>query len=188
LITVEIHPDDIDSVLWDELVSHAPNDIHSIYQTYEWAQVMKEIYSISPVFFLVYKNSKIIGGQLFFRKPAFFFLRAYESHGGPLVIDENNFETVETAVLENYQKIQNLSLYILTRPKIVGNSDTKYLENGFQKSDFFTFLLNLNRSEKDLWDSFRRDIRRSVRKAEKNGLKFELNVKRGIRSKKTRFL
>jgi lipid II:glycine glycyltransferase (peptidoglycan interpeptide bridge formation enzyme) len=172
LITVDIHTNEIDPSLWNELVSCAPNDIHSIYQTYEWAQLMKEIYSVSPVFLLVYKNSKVIGGQLFFRKPILFFLRSYESQGGPLVIDENDFDTVETAVLKNYKKIRNLSLYTLTRPKLSDNSDTKYLEHGFTKSDFFTFLLNLNKSEKDLWDSFRRDIRRSVRKAEKNGLKF----------------
>jgi lipid II:glycine glycyltransferase (peptidoglycan interpeptide bridge formation enzyme) len=171
LITVEIHPDNIDSAVWNELVSHATNDIHLIYQTYEWAQVMKEIYSISPVFFLVYKNSKIIGGQLFFRKPTFFFLRSYESQGGPLVIDENNFETVETAVLENYKKIQNLSLYILTRPKMSDKSDSKYLEHGFRKSNFYTFLLNLNKNEKDLWGSFSRNIRRDIRKAEKSALK-----------------
>ena len=170
MITVEIHPDDIDPALWNELISHSPNDIHSVYQTYEWAQLMKEIYSVSPVFFLVYKNSKIIGGQLFFRKPILVFLTSYESQGGPLVINETDFETVETAVLENYQKIQNLSLYILTRPKISDNSDTKYREHGFRKSNFYTFLLDLNKSEKDLWDSFRKRIRRSVRKAEKSGL------------------
>lgn len=172
MITVDIHTNDINPSLWNGLVSHALEDIHSIYQTYEWAHLMKEIYSISPVFLLVYKNSKIIGGQLFFRKPVFFFLRSYESQGGPLVIDKSNFETVETAVLENYQKIQNLSLYILTRPKMSDNSDTKYLEHGFRKSNFYTFLLNLNKNEKDLWDSFSRNIRRGIRNAEKSGLKF----------------
>jgi len=172
LITVDIHPNDIDPSLWNELVSHTPNDIHSIYQTYEWAKLMKETCSLTPVFLLVYKNFNIIGGQLFFRKPIFFFLRSYESQGGPLVIDEDNFETVETVVIENYQKIWNLSLYLLTRPKISDNSDTKYLEKGFQKSKFYTFLLNLNTNEKELWDSFHKHIRNSVRKAEKSGLKF----------------
>lgn len=171
MITVAIHPDHIDPSLWNELVLRTPTDIHSFYQTYEWAQLMKEIYSLSPVFLLVYKNSKIIGGQLFFKKQIFFCLRSFESQGGPLVIDENNFETVETAVLENYKKIRSLSLYLLTRPKMFNNSGTKYLEYGFRKSNFYTFLLNLNKNEKDLWDSFHKHIRNSVRKAEKTGLK-----------------
>ena len=102
--------------------------------------LMKEVYSVSPVFLLVYENSRIIGGQLFFDKSIFFFLRSYESQGGPLVINEKDFEAVEAAILENYQKIRRLNFYILTRPKLSGNSNLRYHEAGFLKSDFFTFL------------------------------------------------
>ena len=89
-----------------------------------------------------------------------------------MVIDDNNFETVEMEILENYQKIRNLNLYLLTRPKISDNSNSKYLEKDFRKSNFYTFLLNLNKNEQELWDSFHKHIRNSVRKAEKSGLKF----------------
>lgn len=172
MINIVIHKNEIDPLLWSELVSYSPQDIHSIYQTYEWAHLMNESYSFIPIFLLVYEDSKIIGGQLFFEKPIFSLFKAFESQGGPLVIDQDNFETVETAIIENYGKIRDLSLYILTRPKISTNSSIRYLEKGFRKSIFYTFLLNLNKNENELWESFHKHIRNSVRKAEKSKLKF----------------
>ena len=162
-MNVDIYEDNIDPLLWDEVLSQS--DIYDIYQTFEWQKLMKNCYNIFPTFLIFSNSDDIIGGQLFFRKKILNFIPSYEALGGPLCKLED-IKPIQKMVINNLLK-EKKSFYVLMRPKIVENAQ-HFLNLGFRKSDFYTFILNIAKDEKNIWKNMNKKARTGIRKAEKS--------------------
>ncbi len=158
----------IDKSLWNELIYKSTPDIHNIYQTYEWASIIEACYNQSARFAVFQDEHRPQGGHLYFRKPVFGKFNAYESFGGPLC---NNGQP---CIIENYTIKQILSeatpIYILMRPLIHSENDFEFVNHGFVKTPFYTFILDTSQEEGYIWNSLRKNARNGVRKAEKSGI------------------
>lgn len=168
-ITLSI--DNTDLAIWNELLNNTISDIHDIYQTGEWASIMKECYNVVPHYIIIRENEKICGGQLYFKKRICGVFNALEASGGPLILAGYDHNHVESMILDHIRSTNYNPVYILLRPNIFSDSENNYTLRRFDKNYFYTILLYLNRSEECLWKSIHKHARNGVRKAEKSGIK-----------------
>ena len=169
MITMQVY--DIDTVnraAWDDLLGRSVS--RDIYQTCEWAGLMKDLYACQPGFMMLYDGETPVAGQLFFRKRVFGIYRAYEAMGGPLYA-EGYGEEIITRLIAYFRGLREKPvLYRVIRPQCPHDFAGLFAGDKFIVNPFQTFLVNLERPAEEIWASFIQNARWGVRKAEKSGV------------------
>lgn len=167
---IEVFREDVNPEKWDCLLSRCAHDVHNIYQTREWAGLMKRSHGMTPFFVVLSQDNRLYGGHVYFKKKILKTFTSIESSGGPLCIDDSYWRCSEEAILEQLLTDTDRPLYILTRPRMLPGSSSQYADHGFQRSKFYTILLSLAPQKDRLWAGLSQNARRGVRKAEKLGI------------------
>ena len=162
---------DIDTVSRDEWIDLLRRSvIKDIFQTYEWAKLMKDLYSYEPKFLMMTDSGIVVAGVLFFKRRVFGFLNAYEALGGPLYINGYG-EGIISSLISCFSGLKRkLIAYKVIRPQCPHNFEKQFIESNFIANPFQTFLVDLNRPIDEIWASFIQNARWGVRKAQKSGV------------------
>lgn len=169
MMTTEVYDiDTVNKAVWDDLLGRSV--IKDIYQTYEWASLMKELYAYQPKFMILSREEKAVAGQLFFKKRVFNFFNAYEALGGPLYVDGFGEEIASSSIAYFRGLKEKPILYKVIRPQCPHDFEKLFSESKFIVNPFQTFLVNLERPIDEIWTSFIQNARWGVRKAEKSGV------------------
>lgn len=92
--------------------------------------------------------------------------------GGPIWIDNEVGKKAAISLIREYNKIiKNNVLFTKIYPLYHDNVSELLQQCEYKHEEFLNYLINLNRSEKDIFDSMDKKRRYGVRKAEKNKLK-----------------
>jgi len=166
--TLSYNLDEVDERTWNKLLSTCIPDIHNVYQTTEWATLLKRVYGCEPNFFLVCNGSNPMAGHLCFKKKVAGFLSAWESIGGPLSNGSLLYETLRD---ECNLRLHDgrLLMYTRLRPVPFPNGDDLFANKGYVKHPLFTYILRLDRPTEVLWDGLAKNARRGVKKAVLSG-------------------
>jgi FemAB-related protein (PEP-CTERM system-associated) len=147
-----------------------PENFANFYQSTNWMRTIKESYKFTPFYMTLFDNEKILNAiPFFFIKSIFlgkkFVSMPYGDYGGFLFSDINADWIIKE--LENLARKNNVD-YVEIR-----ELDLKLEKNlkSFEKKTYVNFTLNLNKSLEDIWASFDKKVRNSIRKAEKNNVK-----------------
>lgn len=163
---------------WSQFVAHHPQG--TIFQTPEMYAVYEQTKHQEPIVVYAKRDGKIKGmllaviqwngGEL--AKP----LTARSIIiGGPLV--ENNDEEVMRELMEEYQRrLPGYVVYSEIRPVYdicngEGLSVIGY--RGWRRKGHYNLILNVEKSEEELWNGMHKERRRNVGQAEKAALRFE---------------
>jgi len=168
----------IDQGKWDVFVyNHVSGNI---FQT----PFMYRVYTISkkfePVALAVIDGNKDIQGILlavvlkYYEGPVGNFTARSIIHGGPLV--KNNDPIVLNLLLGQYvQIIKKRAIYSQFRNFWDwGSSKQKFFDNGFTYQDHLNILVDLTKSEEQLWDEMNPKGRNKVRRSVKKGSYFKI--------------
>jgi len=164
--------EDVDPVLWNNILSKNI-DIHNIFQRYEWALLMKECYGYVPFFAFISDGDVLRGGLLYFKKPVMKIFCAYETCGGPLYVNSNQFLSIKSETIKHLACLSGHPLYVSIRSRANDTDETYYIKHSFLKSIFYTIIIDTTRNENVLWDSFNKNARNSIRKAQKNDVEIK---------------
>lgn len=169
MMTTEVYDiDTVDKLAWGDLLERSV--IKDVYQTYEWASLMKELYAWEPQFLVLSHNGKAVASQLFFRKKVFGVFNACEALGGPLYTGGFGEEVI-SSLIEFLRGLKTSPmLYRVIRPQCPHDFELLFKKARFIVNPFQTFLLNLDRPAHEIWKSFIQNARWGVRKAEKLGV------------------
>lgn len=165
--------DELDIQEWNDLLSKS--EVCDAFQTYEWAQVVRNSMNVEPLFLLVQDKEETIGGVMFFKKKMFGISDCYEIRGGPLCVAGN-----EAVVMENIIKVFNKkkarSIYLLCVPFPLINCSFRaaFKAAGYHPFPFSTIVIDLRRSLENIWGTLDKRARRRVRKAKRLGV--EVNI------------
>ncbi len=130
------------------------------------------------------KNEEVIGCFVYytFKKSTFKFVITppYAPHidlfyvnPAESVVGRNTFDKEISEALALYFK--GLSYDYLNINLPLNTVDTQpFIWNGFQSRNRFTYLIDLSLSEEQLWNNLSSEKRKSIKKAEKDGLQIEL--------------
>lgn len=152
------------------------------YSTFFQTGYMLDIYSDIPdcetISLAAVKGNEIFAtlvGVKFIEKGG--ILRHFSTHstirGGPIWVDSEIGRKAAMSLIQEYNKItKNNTLFNKIYPMYDNNLPELLQPYGYEQDGFLNFLIDLNRSEEDIWNSIGKK-RRHVRKAKKNNLKIK---------------
>ncbi len=152
----------------------------NIHQTGHIAEVHKRTKNCESLSLLVVdKNNNIIGSLLainFSVKSG--ILKSYSTHttirGGPIVEDSNEGANICKYLLKEYKKNRKRTLYTRIYPVKQNNSVNKALEiNNYNYEGYLNFLINLDRSQNEIWADIHKGRRKNINRAQK---RFSLQI------------
>jgi len=150
------------------------------YSTFFQTGYMLDIYSGVPgcetISLAAVKDEEILAtlvGVKFVEKSG--ILRHFSTHstirGGPIWVDSEIGRKAAMSLIHEYNEITKKdTLFNKIYPMYDNNLPELLQPYGYEKESFINYLIDLDRSEEDLWNSIGKK-RRHVRKAEKNNLK-----------------
>jgi len=127
-------------------------------------------------------NDEIIAslvGVKFIEKGGIF--KHFSSHstirGGPIWVDNEIGIKAANSLIQRYDEItKNGSIYNRIYPFHENDYSNVLQHCGYQREEDLNFLIDLNRSKEDIWNSIRKKRRYGIRKAQQNNIKIkELN-------------
>ncbi len=144
----------------------------SVYQSLEWMKA-KKLSGENPMMKTV-GDKEITAGLLVFEKnkkiPFFGTKKVLFSEGNPLILKKGS----EKELFSKLKKDSKKYFYFLISPTITTYSEETFNKNHFKKTSNFTMLVDLSKTEGDLWKQLeKKSIRRGVNYAKKNGLEFQ---------------
>jgi lipid II:glycine glycyltransferase (peptidoglycan interpeptide bridge formation enzyme) len=171
--------DSIDIKQWSEFVHNHPYG--NIFQTPEMRDVYERTKHYEPISLAVVDDTgeilvlvqavviRELGGVL-----GSFSARSV-IHGGPLFVDGEKSEDVVVSLMKHYDKIVHKKvLYTEIRMlSDIPNFDLYISQNGYISEEHFNASIGLNKSVDDIWNQIKRDKKRGIKKAEKNGITVE---------------
>ena len=163
------HIDSLDIQQWNELLMKS--EICDAFQTYEWAQVLRNSLGVEPYFLMVYDDGDLVGGVMYFKKKALGMLGSYEVRGGPLCSDANKLRVMKS-ILRVLGERRKKAAYMLFVPYPLTNLCFAQLfkGEGYHPIVFRTLIVDLNRPLDDIWTALDKYARRGVRRAKKLGV------------------
>lgn len=160
---------DVDS--WKRLQDNSSTC--DIFQTLEWAEMLKNVSEGGPHFLVLLHNSEPIGGCLLsFPKIPLSPFKVIEIRGGPLCI--SGYENAAIESLADYlerNKKNVIYKYAQPSPQLNSKAGKLFVKKGFKTSRNYTFLTDLTRTENELWSKLNKRARWGVRKAKRSGVK-----------------
>ena len=168
----------IDKEDWGEFVYHHPYG--NIFQTPEMYRVYQNTKNYEPVFLAVVNNTGEILCTLLsvIQKEYSGVLGNFTTrsiiHGGPLIKDDD--PDVLGFLLKEYNKsIKKKAIYSQFRNfRDWGDSKKIFIKNGFEYEDHLNILIDLTKSEEQLWKEVHSKRRNEVRRATKEGAYFSI--------------
>lgn len=166
--------------IWNEFVYNHPKG--NIFQTPEMYGVYERTKNYEPIFLAVIDESENIKAMLLAYVIREFkgFLGQFSTRsiiqGGPLYVEDENGITAVKILMEGYDKIaRKKALYT----EIRNMWDISFISNGLNDMDYvyvdlLNFLVNLNRSEKELWTNLSKKRRNNIRRTHKNSITVEV--------------
>jgi FemAB-related protein (PEP-CTERM system-associated) len=156
-----------------------PEDFTNFYQSINWIRTIEESYKFTPFFMALFDNEKILNAiPLFLIKSSFFGKKLvsmpYGDYGGFLSDNKVYWITKE---LENLARKNDVDYLEIREPNLKVEKSLKSFE---KKLTYLNFVINLNRSLEDIWKSFDKKVRNSIRKAEKNNVKVIEGAKKDL--------
>jgi len=141
------------------------------FQTYEWAQVLKNSMDVHPYFLMLYDKRDPVGGVMYFRKKILGIVDCYEFRGGPLFTNANKLQVMKE-IVKAFKEKRKKSAYVLFFPNPLINISLRSMFEscGYRPIVFRTLLVNLNKSLDEIWKALDKDARRGVRKAQQLGV------------------
>lgn len=168
----------MDQNKWSEFVYNHPQG--NIFQIPEMFNVYTKTKKYEPVFLAVVNGKGEIAGILLavIQKEYSGVLGDFTArsiiHGGPLIKDDD--PDVLDFVLKEYNKIiKKKAIYSQFRNFWDwGNSKECFIKNGFEYEDHLTILIDLRKTEEQLWKEVYSKRRNEVRRATKEGAYFSI--------------
>ena len=173
----------IDKNKWSEFVYNHPQG--NIFQTPEMFDVYKNTNNYEPVFLAVVNNKDEISGTLLavIQKEYSGVLGNFSArsiiHGGPIIKDDD--PAVLDIVIKEYDKIiKKKAIYSQFRNfRDWGDSKEIFETNGFEYEEHLNILIDLTKSEEQLWKDVYTKRRNEVRRAQKEGSHFSIEHTEG---------
>ena len=143
----------------------------SIYHTLDWRSIIQKTYSYQP-FYIIAKDGEEIKGVL----PLFEVKSVI--HGKRLVsIPFSHWVSILYQDLNILYQMVDFAMYLTRKRKcsyleIKHGSELPAIIVLVHREHYFRSILNLSGSIDDIWDKFKRDVRKSIRKAKRSPLKF----------------
>ena len=146
-------------------------DFSNFYQSINWIKAIKESYGLQPFIIALIKEKKILNAIPFFLIKSNFFGKKlvsmpYGDYGGFLFSDVKIDWLLEN--LEDVARDNDVDYVEIREPDA---KLEKSLESFETKLIYYNFTLNLDMSMDEIWKSFDKKVRNSIRKAEKNHVK-----------------
>ena len=157
---------------WDAYVLEHPNS--TFFHQIGWKRVVEKTYKHKPIYLIAREEGEVKGVLPLFLMRSLIFGKklvsvSFAPYGGVCADDE----IAEKMLIEEAKRITD-------------EYDADYLElRQFNKNDvefvtnnaYVTLILKLNRNYEVIWNTFRKSMRRYVRKAAENDLKVTINSK-----------
>lgn len=161
--------DELDIREWEDLM--LKSEVCDAFQTYEWAQVLKNSFGVHPYFLIVRRRGDLVGGAMYLKKKMFGIFDCYEVRGGPLFTNGNELPVTET-VVKTLEGKRRKSAYVLFMPYPIINLSLRgvFETANYHPILFRTLIIDLDKPLDHVWKALDKDARRGVRKAEKLGV------------------
>jgi hypothetical protein len=149
----------------------------TIFHTSEWNNILSEVFGIRMVALIAKRNGEPVGSLLLNQNGKFGPRTVYRSpdrkfetvYGGPLAIsgfaDQDLIKKELIKYLHSRSKASFIELWV---PPDVRTDALR--EIGYEVTPFYTSILNLEKSEEDLWSNIHQKTRNQIRKAQKSGV------------------
>jgi len=157
-----------------------PEDVSNFYHSTNWIKAIEESYKIKPFIIGLVDNKKLINVIPFFLIKSNFFgsklvSLPYGDYGGFLFSNLKVDWILKK--LDDIAKENDVDYVEIREPNIKFGKNLKSFEAKFQ---YHTFVLNLDQPIGDIWKSFDKKVRNSIRKAEKNHVKIVKGNKKDL--------
>lgn len=157
--------------LWDEFV--LSSYFGHLFQTWDWGEVSREL-GWQPLRFAVKENNSIkAAAQVLIRRKGPFSILYVPR--GPIFNDCQSFNFLITN-LKGVIK-DNKAIFLKINPAIEKPSlvekwyrDSNFVKSGIRELHVCTYLINLNKSPNELWSDFAHMVKKSINKAEREGV------------------
>jgi len=171
---------------WNKLVEKS--SYGTIFHRWEWLKIVEK-HTKSKLYPVIgYKNETPVGIYPFYyqKKKLVKFIfspppKSLLMYMGPAVIDSNNFlkqDKRELRLIElhkaTYEFMKSLGydyIRIRTSPGLI--DARPFLWTGFCVEPLYTYVINLDRSIKHIWENLNKELRRNINKAKKSGVIIE---------------
>jgi CelD/BcsL family acetyltransferase involved in cellulose biosynthesis len=163
---------------WNRFViENSPGASYSLYNLFEWRMVLQNSYSYPSYYFIAESGSDIIGCfPLMHVKSMLLGNRLiclpFTDHGcGPIVAGQDA-QVLKSLLNEADRLAVKLKADLIQVNSPKDDVGTFAFEFQYKKLyDYFTFVLDLNRPIDNIWSSFKKQVRNSIKKAEKSSVK-----------------
>jgi len=169
---------DDDRGLWDNCISNSLDA--QVYHLWEWGDILCKSYNFDRYYLGVKRGADVIGilPVILIRSNIFgdkFLSLPFCEYGGPLVVNPSDHSVEKQALtlllksLIQLRQTLKLDYIEIRHPPTTLSLLLSSL--GFRTLQrYLTFKINLARSESELWQNLKRDVRRRVAKAMKAGI------------------
>ena len=184
---------EIDENEWNEDLSKSTGS--TVYQTYNWQKLYREAFGSKPVFISITNENGIVVGQLAclihekmqvtdtnsLSKKIGNLLGLGTSlwwYHGPIIHDKDNSNEILEIILSTVDKIAHdnnvINIRGISSPLTEQFPTRTFEEFGYNAESRLTFIVDLNQTTDDLYNSLKKDPRYYIRKSEKEGFDFEI--------------
>ena len=184
---------EIDENEWNEDLSKSTGS--TVYQTYNWQKLYREAFGSKPVFISITNENGIVVGQLAclihekmqvtdtnsLSKKIGNLLGLGTSlwwYHGPIIHDKDNSNELLEIILSTVDKIAQdnnvINIRGISSPLTEQFPTRTFEEFGYNAESRLTFIVDLNQTTDDLYNSLKKDPRYYIRKSEKEGFDFEI--------------
>jgi len=166
--------DKVDKVEWVKFVKTHANG--NFFQSPDYYSFIESTGEAEPFIIAAKHNSNLIAvlvGSMYFSRG---FLKPFTRRaiiiGGPIV-DQKFIKELTPLLLSSLQKIVN-GIYIEFRNLFEISNGELFINKGYKYLPYINYLFDLTKGEKKIFESFKAEKRRQIRKALKNNVKIEL--------------
>ena len=151
-------------------MSKLVKDFPNFYNSTNWVKAIEESYNLKPFIIALIDNKKILNTIPFFLIESIFFGKKlvsmpYGDYGG-FISDVKVDWFVKK--LEGYARENDVDYVEIREANPELEKNLEFFES---KLTYYNFMLNLTKSLNDIWKSFDKKVRNSIRKAEKSHVK-----------------
>ena len=178
---------------WNEDLSKSTGS--TVYQTYNWQKLYREVFGSKPIFITITNDSGIVVGQLAclihekmevtdtnpLSKKIGNLLGLGTSlwwYHGPIIHDKDKSDQILEIILSSVDKIAQdnnvINIRGISSPLTEQFPTRTFEEFGYNAESRLTFIVDLNQTTDDLYNSLKKDPRYYIRKSEKEGFDFEI--------------
>lgn len=170
--------DNLEYGLWDELVEKSPYG--TIFHNSDWLAICRDVLNKNLKIYGCFQNDELIGGcSLFIKKMAGIFKMASSAcemtpYGGFIIKQSPSTKVREqellyNAIIESFQKYVKVKKF--NHLSLVNSPDFKdirqFIYNKWTPDVKYAYYFDLRN---DIWDSLSKNVRWTVRKADKSGV------------------